>query len=209
MKRIAIVLSALILAASLAFAVDSELVVRDGVAKRSKMMLGSCADSWTSVVISSGEITVYESFVVVDTEGDAATDTLSTINAGSAVGKYDQVRDGDFVVMRDELASQDVTIDETGNIELGAYSSITLDTLNDLAIFQYDSGLSKWKLVSFVDDDGIIGITTITATTGNITNYNKMLNLTTATTTAAATVSTGSIYIPIKVDGVQYNLLAN
>ena len=51
-------------------------------------------------------------------------------------------------------------------------------------------------------------LTTVTATTfSGAVSATSTLNLTVAT--ASATVATGSIYVPIKINGVNYNLLAN
>ena len=51
-------------------------------------------------------------------------------------------------------------------------------------------------------------LTTVTATTfSGAVSATSTLNLT--VTTASATAATGSIYVPMKINGVTYNLLAN
>lgn len=229
MKKILSLLFILFFSVSCFCATDWNRCVRDGVLTETKMMLKSGADSGTTLVIDSGAITVNASYIIIDTENNAATDTLSTLNVAIAEGRYSSVRDGDLVVLRQELASQDVTIDANGNCDLGGYTSIVLSSLSNRAIFQYDEALSLWSLIAFTNSDGIEGqainnspigattpstgaFTTITATTANITNLDiSTPNMTfNPITTSNATLTTGNINILFKMsDGTIYYVKAS
>jgi hypothetical protein len=66
----------------------------------------------SELTISSGAITVTEFYHKVDTEGDAASDDLDTINGGST---------GDSLVLRQVANARDVTVkDGTGNLKLNS-----------------------------------------------------------------------------------------
>jgi hypothetical protein len=91
----------------------------------------------SELTISSGEITPNQSFHRIDTEGDAATDTLVTINGGNT---------GDILILKPSSSGRDITIqDGSGNINCG--SDRTFSNLNGIAVFIKFS--SDWLLVSF------------------------------------------------------------
>jgi hypothetical protein len=81
----------------------------------------------TELTISGGEITPTSNYHYVDTEGDAATDDLDTINTTG-------LSEGTLLVLRPESGSRDVVCkDNTGNLQLAGdftmsttYDSITL-----------------------------------------------------------------------------------
>lgn len=90
-----------------------------------------------------GEIT-YDGkmLIAVDTEADAATDTLSNINGGS---------NGDILSFR--AINNDRTIEipaSTGTIRVPA-GGITLDNIFKVATFVND-GFGRWLLTSYQDN---------------------------------------------------------
>jgi hypothetical protein len=87
-------------------------------------------DTPTELTIASGAVTVTRSFHDVDTEGDAATDDLDTINGGSA---------GDILTLKTVTGSRDVTVkDATGNLRLAG--DFTLTSPNDtITLIKYST----------------------------------------------------------------------
>lgn len=79
----------------------------------------------TELTIAAGAITVTKSFHAIDTEADAAGDTLSTINGGS---------EGDEITLVQADSTRDVTIDNAGNIRLSG-GSFTFATTDDTITF--------------------------------------------------------------------------
>ena len=62
------------------------------------------------VTISGGEITVTQSYARVDTEADASTDDLDTINGGKI---------GQLLILRARNSSRSVVVkDQTGNLDI-------------------------------------------------------------------------------------------
>lgn len=92
------------------------------------------------LTISSGVITITGTNHTVDTESDAASDDLDTINTGA---------DGDILIIRAENAARTVVIkDGTGNIETADGSDITLDETEKVVTLEFDAALSKWLVLS-------------------------------------------------------------
>lgn len=86
------------------------------------------------LTISSGAVTVTGTHHTIDTEGDASTDDLTTINVGA---------DGKLLILRLANASRVVTVkDGTGNISLNA--DYTFSGLDDTLTLIYDSINSVW-----------------------------------------------------------------
>lgn len=85
------------------------------------------------LTIASGVITVTGVYHTVDTEGDAATDDLVTINGGS---------DGQILILRTENDARNVVLKSTGNIDLVA--DVTLSSADSPIELIYDGALSKW-----------------------------------------------------------------
>lgn len=85
--------------------------------------------------IASGVVTLNPSssprmrVVTVDTEADAATDDVDTID-GSNVD--------DFVIVKSADSSHDVRLTNAGNLKLGAFGAFTLLTTDDRATFHSD-----------------------------------------------------------------------
>jgi hypothetical protein len=148
MKKLIGLFLILILSATVFAVTDWNRCVRDNVATETKMILKTGEDSGTSTSISSDVVTVNASFMIVDTESDAATDVIVTLNAGAADGRYDQVRNGDIVLFKSELASQDVKLVSSGNIVLGQYGDLNLGGVDDFVQLQYDETNSNWLVIA-------------------------------------------------------------
>ena len=89
----------------------------------------------TELTIATGAITKTQTLHRIDTEADAASDDLDTINGGS---------DGDILIIRAENAARTVILkDGTGNLDLWA-GDIELDDLDKYLILTYDGTLTKW-----------------------------------------------------------------
>ena len=92
----------------------------------------------TELTISTGAVTATQSTHRIDTEGDAGSDDLDTINGGSA---------GMVLLIRAENAARTVVVKHgTGNLELGS-NDITLDDTDQYVLLYYDGTLSKWVMV--------------------------------------------------------------
>lgn len=88
------------------------------------------------LTVSSGEIEPTGSYHSVDTEGDAATDDLDTIDATDA-------RSGDLLAIRCVSASRVVTLkDGTGNLILG--EDRELDSASKIILLMYVGALGSW-----------------------------------------------------------------
>ena len=82
----------------------------------------------TELTISAGEITKTKSYHEIDTESDAATDDLDTINGGS---------EGDVLVLRSTNSARTVVImDGTGNLETNG--DFSLANVNDTITLIFD-----------------------------------------------------------------------
>lgn len=91
------------------------------------------------LTIASGAITVTGTYHTVDTQTDAASDDLDTINGGS---------DGQILILQTENSSRDVVITQAGNIVTPYAVSFTLGTANNAATLIYSGALTKWVVVS-------------------------------------------------------------
>lgn len=90
----------------------------------------------SELTITSGEITVTSSYHLIDTESDAATDDLHTINGGT--------RDGQILKLRSTVNSRDITIqDSVGNIALND-GDFTLNNRRDRLVLEWDDTQSLW-----------------------------------------------------------------
>ena len=92
----------------------------------------------TELTIATGAVTMTQGVHRIDTESDAASDDLDTINGGN---------DGAVLRVRAENTARTVVLkDGTGNLEL-AGADITLDDTDQFTELYYDGTLSKWVLV--------------------------------------------------------------
>jgi len=82
----------------------------------------------TELTIAAGVITVTHSYHTVDTQGDAGTDDLDTINGGV---------EGDILILRAENSARTVVIKNgTGNILMPA--DMSLDNVADIEMLIFD-----------------------------------------------------------------------
>ena len=91
---------------------------------------GSIAYGSDELTISAGAITPDKSHHTVDTEADAATDNLDTINTGS-------VNDGCIIYLRQANAARVVTVrDDIGNVKLMGDHNCVLDVNHSLMLMR-------------------------------------------------------------------------
>jgi hypothetical protein len=96
----------------------------------------------SELTIATGAITVTGSYHDVDTEADAASDDLDTINGGA---------DGRRLVLRANNAARSVVVkDGTGNIQCAG--DMSLDNTQDTIELIYDGTLTAWLELSRSDN---------------------------------------------------------
>ena len=94
----------------------------------------------TEITISSGTVTATRTYHTVDTESDAASDDLDTINGGS---------NGDLLIIGSADSTRDVVCkDATGNLRLDG--DFTLSSVNDKIVLIYRAGV--WDEISRSDN---------------------------------------------------------
>jgi hypothetical protein len=101
----------------------------------------------SELTISSGVVTATHSYHHIDTESDAVTDDLDTINGGSVAGEILIIRaanDGRTIVVRDVSSSI------TGNLILSGGSNFNLNDLDDTLVLMYDG--TNWLELSQSDN---------------------------------------------------------
>lgn len=111
------------------------------------------------LTIASGAITVTGVNHTVDTEGDAASDDLDTINGGA---------DGQILILSTENSSRDVVVTQAGNIATGGAANITLGNVNDELMLKYDSAQSKWLVLAATAAQGAKADTALQNTTAGL-----------------------------------------
>lgn len=137
------------------------------------------------LTISSGVITLTGTYHRVDTEADASSDDLDTINTGS---------DGLIVVLRAENTARTVVIrDGTGNIETADGNDIFLDNTEKTVLLQYDSSLSKWIVIS----SPVSTVTTFGSISGLVTSNDADVDHDINITAGQATDSTNDSYLTL------------
>jgi hypothetical protein len=93
----------------------------------------------TELTISTDAVTVTQSYHRIDTESDAGSDDLVTINGGGdALNR---------VVLRAENTARTVVIKTTGNISTPDGADITLDDASITVELIYDGVLTKWLVI--------------------------------------------------------------
>lgn len=95
-------------------------------------------DASTELTLASGAVTVTQTFHRVDTEADAASDDLATINGGT---------DGQFLVIRAENTAREVVVTNSGNITTSDGNNVALDEVYKFLLLIYDGNRSKWNVV--------------------------------------------------------------
>jgi len=97
-------------------------------------------DDCTELTLSGGAVTVTQNYHKLDTEADAASDDLDTINGNTA---------GLFIILRTVSDDRDVVIKhDTGNIYCADGVDITLGTTYQFAFGIYDDSQSRWLIAS-------------------------------------------------------------
>ena len=91
------------------------------------------------LTIASGAITITGANHTVDTESDAASDDLATINGGA---------DGVIVTIRPAHTDRTVVLVNSGNIVTPDGASIALTSTSMAVVLQYDLELTKWLVVA-------------------------------------------------------------
>lgn len=92
------------------------------------------------LTIATGAITVTGTFHLVDTESDAASDDLDTING---------TMDGSFIILHPANDARTIVIKhDTGNVSCVGQADITLDDIEDFAIGVFSVVDSKWFMLS-------------------------------------------------------------
>jgi len=100
----------------------------------------------TELTIAAGVIAPTQNFHRIDTEADAASDDLDTITLPS------DASDGYWFVGRAENDGRTVVVKHnTGNIRCIGNADITLDDSHDWFLAVYDSNLTKWMALGFVN----------------------------------------------------------
>jgi len=93
---------------------------------------------YQAATIATGAITYTSSYMVIDTEGAAATDDLDTISGGQL---------GSFLILSSSSNARDVTIKHnTGNINTPNGADIVLDASNKFVILVYNS--ATWNCIT-------------------------------------------------------------
>ena len=99
----------------------------------------------TELTIATGVVTITQSYHTIDTEADAASDDLDTINGTNLQGKW-------LIVFPDNDARTVVLKHGTGNITTTTGSDITLDSKNKFALLFYD--VTTWRAAEFSGGGG-------------------------------------------------------
>lgn len=119
-------------------------LTQDGTEKLSVTKDGALSlvvlETGAELTVSSGAITITNSLHTVDTESDAASDDLDTINGGV---------DGMRLILRAANSARDVVVKHnTGNILLDGSTDFTLDTVWDQIELIYRASGTSWLEIS-------------------------------------------------------------
>ena len=99
---------------------------------KSNIALGAAA----KLTIATGEVTKTQTYHSVETEAEAASDDLATINGGSA---------GDVLILRPFHTDRTVVVKNgTGNIDCDA--DITMNSTSKFVVLLYDG--TNWQLLA-------------------------------------------------------------
>ena len=99
----------------------------------------SLGDS-VELTIATGAVTKTKSYHTIDTESDAATDDLDTINGGS---------DGDVIYIQAAHADRTIVLkDETGNIHVG--TDVTLNDTHKVICLIYNATTTDWHSIGTI-----------------------------------------------------------
>lgn len=146
----------------------------------------------TELTISAGAVTKTQSYHRIDTEADAASDSLDTISGGTS---------GDELFIRAENTARTVSITNAGNIYTGTGTDIDLDSNEKIVHFIYDGTLSKWVVVG--GSGGVGGGGTnfnITGDTGTPETVGDADTVTIAGGTGISTVVSATNTVTVNLD---------
>lgn len=105
---------------------------------------GVRSKSATELTIATGAVTITQDFHTIDTESDAASDDLDTINGGT---------DGDTIWISTNNAARTVVVKHgTGNIQTWDGNDIDLDETRKMLLLKYDG--TNWTVVSVIAAGG-------------------------------------------------------
>lgn len=133
------------------------------------------------LTISAGEITVTGVYHTIDTESDASSDDLVTINGGA---------DGQDLILRTEADARDVTLKTTGNIDLPG--DVTLADSNDVMHLIYDGAKSKWLQVGATAAQGALADNALQPGADLTTEIDGAIGFSQVSESDPITVSTGN-----------------
>jgi hypothetical protein len=125
---------------SISVGIDMSTPTNDSGNVRDNVITGATTYSVgdTEVTIASGVITATMGSHTVDTESDASTDDLDTINGGY---------DGRVLYLNPESSARTIVVkDGTGNMELAG--DFSMDNAHDQIALRYDDAIDKWIEVS-------------------------------------------------------------
>jgi len=129
--------------------IDGEIKSADHLRHANKDGLLQFTASY-ELTIASGAITLTDAssnVVRVDTESDASSDNLDTINKATNM-------DANFpIFLRPDNDARTIVIKhDTGNISCVTQADITLDDVEDFAIIYYDNTLGRWLALSMAGE---------------------------------------------------------
>lgn len=119
----------------------------------------------TELTISAGAVTATQSYHRIDTEADAASDDLVTINGGASGLNR--------LIIRAENTARSVVIKTSGNITTPNATDITLDETYKVLELVYDSTLSKWQVIGQAGSTGS-GSLDVTDNTTTVTGADSL-----------------------------------
>ena len=113
--------------------------------KGAKVLAGGIAFTGSELTVASGAVTATGSYHRIDTEGDAGTDSLITINGGV---------EGQLLVLQSAGSARDTTLEDTGDAggNLFLNGDFTLSHAQDSITLLYSSADSGWIEVSRSDN---------------------------------------------------------
>ena len=107
----------------------------------SKLLIGVQRFDAQSVTINAGVITPTRSYILIDSEGGAASDNLDTINGGMG---------GQIIFIRAAHAAHTIVVRHgVGNINCANLGDINLDGINRGLFFMYYNETSIWEIMTY------------------------------------------------------------
>lgn len=146
----------------------------------------------TELTISGGAITPTQNWHLVDTEGDAASDDLTTI------GSTDN-SDGFVLFIRQVNNARDVTIKHaTGNVNCPGGVDIVLTDTTQVVGMIYDATLEKW--LTFMSPSNAVLLNAINSFTA-MNSFTKAVNFAYTTANTNTTLDTTHYCVDVDASG--------